>query len=79
MSFSPLIHAHTHKQAIEKHSAIYYISGVFSSGDFALQKLKKEATEEGIFLVRWSAVNYHRIILAVLNKNGVVMEVIAVQ
>ncbi|XP_029997211.1 non-receptor tyrosine-protein kinase TYK2 [Sphaeramia orbicularis] len=37
--------------------------------DFVLQKLKKEATEEGAFLVRWSALDYRRIILAVLNKN----------
>ncbi|KAM7371814.1 hypothetical protein PAMP_009024 [Pampus punctatissimus] len=37
--------------------------------DFVLLKLKKEAAEEGAFLVRWSALNYHRIILAVLNKN----------
>lgn len=79
MSFSPLIHTHTHKQAIEKHSAIYYKSGVFSSGDFVLLKLKKEAAEEGAFLVRWSAVDYHRIILAVLKKKEVIMEIIAVQ
>lgn len=39
--------------------------------DFVLQKLKKEAAEEGAFLVRWSALDYHRIILAVLNKNEV--------
>ncbi|TKS92111.1 Non-receptor tyrosine-protein kinase TYK2 [Collichthys lucidus] len=37
--------------------------------DFVLMKLKKEAAEEGAFLVRWSALDYHRIILAVLNKN----------
>uniref|UniRef100_A0A672ITZ4 Tyrosine-protein kinase n=1 Tax=Salarias fasciatus TaxID=181472 RepID=A0A672ITZ4_SALFA len=37
--------------------------------DFVLLKLKKEAAEEGAFLVRWSAVDYRRIILAVLNKN----------
>ncbi|XP_067333658.1 non-receptor tyrosine-protein kinase TYK2 isoform X2 [Channa argus] len=37
--------------------------------DFVLLKLKKEAAEEGAFLVRWSALDYHRIILAVLNKN----------
>uniref|UniRef100_A0A672IUT4 Tyrosine-protein kinase n=1 Tax=Salarias fasciatus TaxID=181472 RepID=A0A672IUT4_SALFA len=39
--------------------------------DFVLLKLKKEAAEEGAFLVRWSAVDYRRIILAVLNKNEV--------
>ncbi|XP_059204036.1 non-receptor tyrosine-protein kinase TYK2 [Centropristis striata] len=38
--------------------------------DFVLLKLKKEAAEEGAFLVRWSGLDYHRIILAVLNKNG---------
>uniref|UniRef100_A0A8C6L6W9 Tyrosine-protein kinase n=1 Tax=Nothobranchius furzeri TaxID=105023 RepID=A0A8C6L6W9_NOTFU len=37
--------------------------------DFVLHKLKKEAAEEGTFLVRWSALDYHRVILAVLNKN----------
>ncbi|XP_026181834.1 non-receptor tyrosine-protein kinase TYK2 isoform X2 [Mastacembelus armatus] len=37
--------------------------------DFVLLKLKKEAAEEGAFLVRWSALDYHRIILAVLNQN----------
>ncbi|XP_071776790.2 non-receptor tyrosine-protein kinase TYK2 [Centroberyx gerrardi] len=37
--------------------------------DFVLLRLKKEAAEEGAFLVRWSALDYHRIILAVLNRN----------
>ncbi|XP_070836623.1 non-receptor tyrosine-protein kinase TYK2 [Chaetodon trifascialis] len=37
--------------------------------DFVLLKLKKEAAEDGAFLVRWSALDYHRIILAVLKKN----------
>uniref|UniRef100_A0A8C8ISE7 Tyrosine-protein kinase n=1 Tax=Oncorhynchus tshawytscha TaxID=74940 RepID=A0A8C8ISE7_ONCTS len=36
--------------------------------DFVLQRLRKEAVEEGAFLVRWSVLDYHRIILAVLNK-----------
>ncbi|KAF7665993.1 hypothetical protein LDENG_00122210 [Lucifuga dentata] len=36
--------------------------------DFVLLRLKKEAPEDGAFLVRWSAVDYYRIILAVLNK-----------
>lgn len=35
--------------------------------------------EEGTFLVRWSAIDYNRIILAVLNKNKVTMEIFAVQ
>uniref|UniRef100_A0A8D3CZ71 Tyrosine-protein kinase n=1 Tax=Scophthalmus maximus TaxID=52904 RepID=A0A8D3CZ71_SCOMX len=39
--------------------------------DFVLLKLKKEAAEEGAFLVRWSGLDYRRIILAVLNKNKV--------
>ncbi|XP_041823478.1 non-receptor tyrosine-protein kinase TYK2 isoform X2 [Melanotaenia boesemani] len=37
--------------------------------DFVIHKLKKEATDEGTFLVRWSALDYHRVILAVLNRN----------
>ncbi|KAG7223186.1 hypothetical protein INR49_015794 [Caranx melampygus] len=37
--------------------------------DFVLLKLKKEAAEEGAFLVRWSVLDYHRIILAVLNTD----------
>uniref|UniRef100_A0A672JFN9 Tyrosine-protein kinase n=1 Tax=Salarias fasciatus TaxID=181472 RepID=A0A672JFN9_SALFA len=41
------------------------------SDDFVLLKLKKEAAKEGAFLVRWSAVDYRRIVLAVLNKNEV--------
>ncbi|KAM9744812.1 non-receptor tyrosine-protein kinase TYK2 [Menidia menidia] len=36
--------------------------------DFVLHKLKKEAAEEGTFLVRWSALDYRRVILAVLKK-----------
>lgn len=56
-----------------------------SSDDFVLLKLKKEAAEEGAFLVRWSALDYHRIILAVLKKSEVSLhprsslEIIAVQ
>ncbi|XP_073349940.1 non-receptor tyrosine-protein kinase TYK2 isoform X2 [Pagrus major] len=37
--------------------------------DFVPLMLKKMAAEEGAFLVRWSALDYHRIILAVLSKN----------
>ncbi|TNN70030.1 Non-receptor tyrosine-protein kinase TYK2 [Liparis tanakae] len=37
--------------------------------DFVLLKLKREAAEEGAFLVRWSGLDYRRVILAVLNKN----------
>ncbi|XP_061567061.1 non-receptor tyrosine-protein kinase TYK2 isoform X2 [Cololabis saira] len=37
--------------------------------DFVRHKLKREAAEEGVFLVRWSTMEYNRIILAVLNKN----------
>ncbi|XP_051569549.1 non-receptor tyrosine-protein kinase TYK2-like [Myxocyprinus asiaticus] len=36
--------------------------------EFVLQKLKKEA-EEGAFIVRWSVLDYHRLILAALSKN----------
>ncbi|KAK0135002.1 Non-receptor tyrosine-protein kinase TYK2 [Merluccius polli] len=39
---------------------------VFSE-QFALSRLKKEATEDGVFLLRWSALDYHRILLAVIN------------
>uniref|UniRef100_A0A8C1KFG7 Tyrosine-protein kinase n=1 Tax=Cyprinus carpio TaxID=7962 RepID=A0A8C1KFG7_CYPCA len=35
--------------------------------EFVLQKLKKEA-EEGAFIVRWSVLDYHRIILASLSR-----------
>ncbi|KAL0992890.1 hypothetical protein UPYG_G00100610 [Umbra pygmaea] len=37
--------------------------------DFVLQRLRREGDEEGAFLVRWSVLDYHRIILAVLNKS----------
>lgn len=36
-----------------------------------LHKLKKDAAEEGAFLIRWSAIDYHSIILAVLKRNEV--------
>ncbi|TRY89212.1 hypothetical protein DNTS_025391 [Danionella cerebrum] len=35
--------------------------------EFVLQKLKKEAVE-GVFLMRWSGLDYHRIILASLSR-----------
>ncbi|XP_011602398.2 non-receptor tyrosine-protein kinase TYK2 [Takifugu rubripes] len=38
-------------------------------GCFALQKLKKEAAEEGAYLICWSAVNYENLVLIVHNKN----------
>lgn len=38
--------------------------------DFVQMKLKREAAEEGVFLVRWSALDYHRLILAVLSKKN---------
>ena len=37
--------------------------------EYALMKLKREATEEGVFLVRWSAIDYHRLLLVVLGQN----------
>lgn len=49
------------------------------SADFVLLKLQKEAVEDGTFLVRWSAVNYDNIILAVLSKNEVLIAMITVQ
>lgn len=69
----------THKQTIQKCRATCNELGVSPSGDFVLLKLKKEAAEDGAFLVRWSAINYHRIILAVLSKNEVFIEIFAVQ
>nr|XP_057905750.1 non-receptor tyrosine-protein kinase TYK2 isoform X2 [Doryrhamphus excisus] len=39
------------------------------SDDFVRLKLRKEAADEGVFLLRWSCLFYHRIILAVLDKN----------
>lgn len=36
-----------------------------------LLKLKKEAAEEGAFLLRWSTFHFHCIILAVLKRNQV--------
>ena len=62
---------HRHKRAIKRHIASYHKLCCVSSDDFVLLKLKKEAAEEGTFLVRWSALDYHRIILAVLNKTKV--------
>lgn len=49
------------------------------SADFVLLKLQKEAVEDATFLVRWSAVNYDNIILAVLSKNEVLIAMITVQ
>ncbi|KAJ8251325.1 hypothetical protein GJAV_G00220120 [Gymnothorax javanicus] len=37
--------------------------------DFALQRLKKENGEEGVFLLRWSVLDFHRIILTVINND----------
>lgn len=48
--------------------------GVFYSGCFALQKLKKEAAEEGAYLICWSAVNYENLVLIVHNKNKVILK-----
>ncbi|XP_006631654.2 non-receptor tyrosine-protein kinase TYK2 [Lepisosteus oculatus] len=36
--------------------------------EFALHKLRKEEKEEGLFMVRWSVLDFHRIILTVLSK-----------
>ena len=70
--FSPLTRALTDTNRLWR-NAVRYISQLWcvSSDDFVLLRLKKEAVEEGVFLVRWSALDYHRIILAVLNKNEV--------
>lgn len=39
--------------------------------EFVLQKLKKEHVEDGAYLVRWSILDYRRIILAVLRRTEV--------
>uniref|UniRef100_A0A8C5CI68 non-specific protein-tyrosine kinase n=1 Tax=Gadus morhua TaxID=8049 RepID=A0A8C5CI68_GADMO len=39
--------------------------------EFAMLRLKKEAMEDGVFLLRWSALDYHRILLAVMNSRAV--------
>ncbi|XP_017310695.2 non-receptor tyrosine-protein kinase TYK2 [Ictalurus punctatus] len=36
--------------------------------EFVLQKLKREHVDEGAYLVRWSVLDYRRIILAVLSR-----------
>ncbi|XP_061079536.1 non-receptor tyrosine-protein kinase TYK2 [Conger conger] len=36
--------------------------------DFALQRLRKESGESGVFLLRWSVLDFHRIILTVINN-----------
>ncbi|CAL8235645.1 unnamed protein product [Boreogadus saida] len=38
--------------------------------EFAMLRLKKEAMEDGVFLLRWSALDYHRILLAVMNSRA---------
>lgn len=67
-----LLHMHIQTQTGYRETQ-YVISQLWcvSSDDFVLLKLKKEAAEDGAFLVRWSALDYQRIILAVLNKNEV--------
>lgn len=69
-----LIHAHirTNVSWITRLNNGNY--GVFSSGCFALQKLKKEAAEEGAYLICWSAVNYENLVLIVHNKNKVILK-----
>lgn len=41
------------------------------SDEFVLQKLKKERVEDGAYLLRWSVLDYRRIILAVLSRTEV--------
>lgn len=41
------------------------------SDEFVLQKLKREHVDEGAYLVRWSVLDYRRIILAVLSRTEV--------
>lgn len=51
-----------------------YISSFFLSlrENFALQRLRKESGEEGVFLLRWSVLDFHRVILTVINNGQVV-------
>lgn len=64
-------HADSDCGAVGKRSVLYHKPWCASREDFVLLRLKKEAAEEGAFHVRWSALNYHRIILTVLNRNEV--------
>ncbi|TRZ05957.1 hypothetical protein HGM15179_021150, partial [Zosterops borbonicus] len=36
--------------------------------DFVLLKLLREEPQEGLFLLRWSSLDFHRLILAVINR-----------
>ncbi|KAF4077778.1 hypothetical protein AMELA_G00211880 [Ameiurus melas] len=42
--------------------------------EFVLQKLKKEHVDEGAYLVRWSVLDYRRIILAVLKLSNLIVK-----
>ena len=44
---------------------------MLSREEFAMLRLRKEAMEDGVFLLRWSALDYHRILLAVMNSRAV--------
>lgn len=57
-------------ECTSSHYCLFFFS-FFSRDDFVLLKLKKEAAEEGAFLLRWSTFHFHCIILAVLKRNQV--------
>lgn len=49
---------------------VFFIYFAFSD-EFVLQKLKKECVDDGVYLLRWSVLDYRRIILAVLSRTEV--------
>lgn len=60
-----------HKNKLRRNTVRYITTLVcFCRDDFVPLILKKMAAEEGAFLVRWSAIDFHRIILAVLNNKN---------
>lgn len=46
--------------------------GILFRDEFVLQKLKKEAAEEGAYVLRWSVMEYQCIILVVLSRTEVI-------
>lgn len=67
------LYMHIYAEKLWRYTKIYCNSVVFSSNYFALQKLKKEAAEDGAFLICWSAVNYDYLMLVVHKKNEVIL------
>lgn len=67
-------HSHLPPFLLYFYILFYYVFTLFLAlrDEFVLQKLKKEA-EEGAFIVRWSVLDYHRIILASLSRTKVML------